>query len=77
MSWLRQWFVQIAGLKRRWLGLIVGCLFWLVWMLFGALATVMLIVCATIGFVVGRLFEEHQSWKEVVDKLLSERYTDS
>jgi uncharacterized membrane protein len=77
MSWMRQWIEQIAGLKRRWLGLIVGCLFWLVWMLFGLLATVMLIVCASVGFFVGRLFEEHQSWKEVVDKLLAERFTDS
>jgi uncharacterized membrane protein len=61
-------------LKRRWHGLIIGCLFWLIWMLFGFWATLLLLICGSVGFVVGRIFEENQSWREIVDKLLSERY---
>lgn len=77
MNWIRQWIMQIRGLRRRWLGLIIGCLAWLAWMLFGLWATIVLVVCGSVGFVVGRILEEHQSWKDVVDKLLTERFTDT
>ncbi len=77
MNRIRHWAVVILNLKRRWLGLIIGCLLWLAWMLFGVWATVVLVVFASVGFFVGRILEEHQSWKDVVDKLLAERFTDS
>lgn len=77
MSWIRQAILNILNLKRRWLGLIVGCLLWLAWMLFGFWSTILLVVLAVAGFAVGRVMEAHQSWKDVVEKLLSEHYGDS
>ncbi|MBX6352928.1 MAG: DUF2273 domain-containing protein [Thermoflavifilum sp.] len=61
-------------LKRRWHGLIAGCLLWLIWMVFGFWATLLLIILGGVGFVVGRIMEENESWKDVIDKLLSERF---
>jgi uncharacterized membrane protein len=74
MNWIRQSLLHILGLKRRWQGLIVGCVFWLVWMVFGLRATILLLFLAAVGFAVGRVLEERQSWKDVLNKLLSERY---
>ncbi len=61
-------------LKRRWIGAIGGCLLWMLWMVFGPWATLLLFALAFIGFVVGRILEEHKTWKEVLEKLLSERF---
>ncbi|MCF8563595.1 DUF2273 domain-containing protein [Alicyclobacillus tolerans] len=76
MKFFLTWIHQILSLKRRWLGLIVGCLLWLAWMLFGLWATVLLLVFAAVGYAVGRVLEEHQSWKDIVEKLLSEKFGD-
>lgn len=64
----------LSQVKRRWLGLAIGCLVWLLWMCFGFWAMILLIVLAGVGFVVGRILEENDSWRDVVDKLLSERF---
>lgn len=74
MQWVKTFFFQITQLKRRWIGLIVGSLCWLIWMLVGWWATLGLIVLAALGYIVGRIFEEHKTWKEIVEKLLSERF---
>lgn len=74
MNWIRQSLFHILGLRRRWLGLIVGCLFWLAWMLFGLWSTLFLLFLAGCGYALGRIMEERKSWKDVLSKLLSERY---
>jgi uncharacterized membrane protein len=74
MAWVRAALQWLVGLKRRWHGLMAGCLLWILWMLFGFWAVLGLLVLAALGYFVGRILEEHQSWKDVVDKLLSERY---
>ncbi|GMA52401.1 hypothetical protein GCM10025857_37580 [Alicyclobacillus contaminans] len=77
MAKLRQWALMLLGLRRRWLGCIAGCILWVFWMVFGLWSTLALLVLATAGFAVGRILEEHQSWKDVVDKLLADRFNDS
>jgi len=72
LSWL-QWVVNI---RKRWLGMWAGVVIWLIWMIFGFWATILLVVLATIGFVIGRIFEANDSWKEIVQRLISERYND-
>jgi len=76
MEWLRRIATTFLTMKRRWVGLIVGCLFWLVWMLFGFWSTILLMFLGAIGFVIGRVMEENQSWKDVVEKLLADRFID-
>jgi uncharacterized membrane protein len=77
MNWMRLAVSHILSLKRRWQGLIAGILLWVAWMIFGFWATLLLFVLAGIGFALGRVSEEQKSWKDIVDKLLSERYGDS
>lgn len=74
MEWLRDMLSVLVQMKRRWIGLIVGCLFWLIWMVFGFWATILFVVLGGLGFFLGRLSEEKQSWKDVVEKLLAERF---
>lgn len=76
MNWLRSAITSILSLRRRWLGMLVGIVVWLAWMLFGLWATILLVVLAAVGYVVGRVFEENESWKKIVDKLLSDRFGD-
>lgn len=76
MGWLRSVALSILSLRRRWLGMLAGIAVWLAWMLFGLWATILLVVLAGIGFVVGRIFEERDAWKNIVDKLLSNRFGD-
>jgi uncharacterized membrane protein len=71
--WQTVW-TAFLRLKHRWHGLMVGCLVWLIWMVFGFWATLLLVVLGGVGFILGRIMEENQSWKEIIDKLLSERY---
>ncbi|GEO25785.1 hypothetical protein AAC03nite_15700 [Alicyclobacillus acidoterrestris] len=76
MNWLRHAFGWFIGLPRRYHGVMVGCLFWLFWMVFGFWRTLLLLVLAGVGYVVGRILEENQSWRAILDKLLSERFTE-
>ncbi|MCL6631656.1 MAG: hypothetical protein K6T63_03410 [Alicyclobacillus herbarius] len=74
MDWVRGALLWLVTRKRRWHGLMAGCLLWVLWMLFGFWAVLGLVFLAAAGYVVGRFLEERQSWKDIVDKLLSERY---
>jgi uncharacterized membrane protein len=74
MNWLRTAALSVLGMKRRWLGLVIGCVLWVLWKCFGFWSTLLLMVLAGIGFIVGRVMEENESWRDVVDKLLSERF---
>lgn len=77
MKWAVAVLHALVSMRRRWLGLLVGCGLWLAWMVFGFWDTILLIVLAGIGFAVGRILEERTSWQEVVERLLAEHYHDS
>jgi len=77
MNWLRQNLARLVQMRRRWLGLLIGCILWVFFMWFGFWTTLLLVILAAAGYAVGRIFEADQSWKTVVDKLLSERFTDN
>jgi uncharacterized membrane protein len=71
---IREWLQKLWTVRRRWLGLGAGCLLWILWMIFGFWSVVLLAFLAAIGFFVGRVSEERKSWREILDKLLSDRY---
>ncbi|MDP9728739.1 DUF2273 domain-containing protein [Alicyclobacillus tolerans] len=70
----KQWLIKIWTMQRRWLGFWAGCLLWFLWMIFGFWSMILLLVLAALGFAVGRILEERQSWRKILDKLLSDRY---
>ncbi|MBX5436306.1 MAG: DUF2273 domain-containing protein [Alicyclobacillaceae bacterium] len=74
MSWLRSVLLQVLTMRRRWQGLLAGCAVWLLWMIVGFWATLLLFVLAAIGFVVGAVLETPGAWKAWVEKLLSQRF---
>lgn len=77
MTWLISVGRRLLLMRRRWLGLLAGCVFWLAWMIFGFLDTILLIVLAAIGFAVGRILEERSTWQKVVERLLTENNHDA
>lgn len=76
MNRLLGWLQQLWHVRTRWLGMWAGVILWLVWMIFGFWATILLVILAVVGFVVGRVLEANESWKEIVQRLLSEHYGD-
>lgn len=76
MTALRRAWDAFLAWPKRYHGLLVGGAFWLCWMLFGFWRTLLLLILIVIGYVVGRVFEVNQSWRELIEKLLSDRYTE-
>lgn len=76
MSAFRRALSAFTQMPRRYHGLIIGVLFWIIWMAFGFWRTLLLLVLAAVGYIVGRILEENQSWRVLLDKLLSDRYTE-
>lgn len=73
MGALRLWLSRILSLRHRWLGVVIACAIWLVWMFTGFWALLLLVLLATIGYVVGFAIERGVTWRDVVEKLLTHR----
>lgn len=76
MMRLHTWWTSLLQLRRRWHGLLIGCALWIAWMIFGFWSTLLLLVLGCLGYVVGRVLEERWDWKNVLEKLLTERFRD-
>ncbi|GGI95890.1 hypothetical protein GCM10010885_01980 [Alicyclobacillus cellulosilyticus] len=74
MNWLLAVWMWLRNLPRRWQGCLAGCGIWALWMLFGFWATLGLLVLAGLGYAAGLLSEQRKSWRDVVEKLLSDRF---
>lgn len=75
-TFLRSISLGALHLRRRWQGLVAGVILWLAWMIFGFWSTLLLLILMAVGFFVGRVLEESRDWREVVDKLLKDRFND-
>ena len=75
-TFVRTISVGFLNMKRRWQGVIAGVVLWLAWMIFGFWSTLLLLVLMVAGFFVGRVMEEKRDWKQVLDKLLADRFND-
>lgn len=73
---LQTWWLGLLQMRRRWQGLISGALLWLAWMIFGFWSTLLLLVLGGIGYAIGRVLEERWDWKNLLDKLLTDRFKD-
>lgn len=76
MTWMRRALDTLLQMPRRYQGLLSGIILWILWMAFGFWRTLLLLVLAVIGYIVGRVLEENQSWRVLLDKLLRDRYTE-
>ncbi|GMA55848.1 small integral membrane protein DUF2273 [Alicyclobacillus sacchari] len=76
MSALRRAIAAFLAWPRRYHGLLAGVVLWALWLLVGFWRTLLLAVLAATGYTIGRVLEENQSWRELLDKLLSDRYTE-
>ncbi|WP_245629577.1 DUF2273 domain-containing protein [Alicyclobacillus sendaiensis] len=64
------WF---QGRPRRYQGVAAGILFWILWMIFGFWRALLLLVFAALGYAGGRVWEEDQSWRRILERLLTDR----
>ncbi|SIS63053.1 DUF2273 domain-containing protein [Alicyclobacillus vulcanalis] len=67
------WF---SSLPHRYHGLAAAVLFWILWMIFGFWRVLLLAVLAAAGYALGRVWEEQQSWRRVLERLLTDRTTE-
>ncbi len=70
---LRAWLTRLLSLQKRWLGVVVAILVWLIWMVFGFWALILLLVLAAVGYIVGFAMERGITLRDVLTKILSRR----
>lgn len=70
---LKAWLTRILSLQKRWLGVVVAVLVWLIWMVFGFWALILLIVLGAVGYSIGFAMERGITLRDVLAKILSRR----
>ncbi len=70
MEKLIVFFHKVATLPRRYLGVLVGILFWLLILFFGFFPTLLLAVFVAIGYSVGKFVDDRANVQEFVHRLL-------
>ncbi len=70
---LRAWLTRLLSLQKRWLGVVVAVLVWLIWMVFGFWALILLLVLAAVGYIIGFAMERGITLRDVLTKILSRR----
>jgi len=76
MNGLRRAWLWFRSCPRRYHGFAAGILFWILWMIFGFWRVLLLFVLAVVGYAGGRVWEENQSWRRILERLLTDRYTE-
>jgi uncharacterized membrane protein len=71
MGFLRVWLLRILSLRSRWIGVLVACAVWLLWVIVGIWALVLLVVLVAIGYSIGWAVEHGVTWRDVLEKIMS------
>lgn len=60
--------------NKRFLGLAVGLVFGLLYLIFGFLQTVAFGLFLTVGYFVGKMFDDREDWRDVLDRIVPQKY---
>lgn len=63
------WLQTIEAFPKRYLGIAIGFLLWIVLEFAGFFPTLLLVVFMAIGYAVGRLADSRQKWQDVIEKI--------
>ncbi|ARU62219.1 hypothetical protein CBW65_15310 [Tumebacillus avium] len=73
-KWLKL-FETLSGNKKL-LGTVIGVLFGLFFLIFGLLKTIIFGFFVVGGFYVGKMIDEREDWRDVIDKIVPDKYRD-
>jgi len=62
--------------NKRVLGMVIGLLFGVLVLTVGLLKSLLLLFFVAAGYYVGRLFEEQEDWRDVIDRVIPPKYRD-
>lgn len=73
-KWLKL-FETLSGNKKL-LGTVIGVLFGLFFLIFGLLKTIIFGFFVVGGYYVGKMIDEREDWRDVIDKIVPDKYRD-
>ncbi|MBL0388134.1 DUF2273 domain-containing protein [Tumebacillus sp. ITR2] len=66
--------LQFLLANKRFLGLAVGFVFGLLYLIFGFLQTIAFALFLVIGYFVGKMFDDREDWRDVLDRIMPPKY---
>ncbi|TCP52848.1 small integral membrane protein DUF2273 [Tumebacillus sp. BK434] len=73
-KWLK--LLETLSGNKRLLGTVIGVLLGLFFLIFGLLKTIIFGFFVIGGFYVGKMIEEREDWRDVIDKIVPDKYRD-
>lgn len=77
---MKEKFIQfglwLLSADRRILGAILGCVLGLIYLLVGFWKTIVFLGFVLLGYTVGRMVENHEDWRDVIERLRSHKSKD-
>lgn len=73
-KWLK--LLETLSGNKRLLGTVIGVLFGLFFLIFGLLKTIIFGFFVVGGFYVGKMLDEREDWRDVIDKIVPDKYRD-
>lgn len=73
-KWLK--LLETLSGNKKLLGTVIGVLFGLFFLIFGLLKTIIFGFFVVGGFYVGKMFDEREDWRDVIDKIVPDKYRD-
>jgi uncharacterized membrane protein len=71
-KWLQIWQWLLAN--KRWLGVLVGTIFGLFYLIFGLLKTLVFSLFVFVGFYIGKMADDREDWRDVIDRILPQHF---
>jgi uncharacterized membrane protein len=71
-KWIRVYEV-LAGNKRLF-GTVIGVIFGLFFLIFGFLKTVAFALFVFAGYYLGKMWEEKEDWRDVIDRIMPQNF---
>lgn len=56
------------------LGLVIGFLFGLLYLIFGLFKTIVFALFLTVGYYIGKMWDDREDWRDVIDRILPAKY---
>jgi uncharacterized membrane protein len=70
--WLKLY--EALSRSKKLLGTVIGVLIGLLYLIFGLLKTIIFVFFVAAGFYVGKMLDEREDWRDVIDKIVPPKY---
>jgi uncharacterized membrane protein len=60
--------------NKRLLGIVIGVLFGILYLIFGLFKTIVFALIVCIGYLIGRFWDDREDWRDVIDRVLPPKF---